>query len=248
MLGVFVNVAAVLIGSTVGLVCRKGIPDRFKDAIMLAIGLCTLLIGIQGALKTENVLIAILSMVVGTAIGTGLDLDGKVNGLAGLVEKHFAGKTTAAEKGSREEKTLTDTPAPGSFAQGLVTAFLLWCIGAMTIVGSLQAGISHDYSMLFTKSLLDLISSGMLASSLGVGVIFAAVPLLIFQGGLVLLSGLLEPLLTASMINEITCVGSLAIMALGLNLIGITKIKVADFLPALLVVPVACIFMGILGF
>ena len=222
MIAVFVNTFTVLLGSFLGLVFRKGIPEKFKDAIMLAIGLCTLFIGIQGALKGENVLVAIISMVLGVAVGTGLDLDGKVNDLAAWTEKKF---------------TKADNTGSGAFAQGLVTAFLLWCVGAMTVVGSLEAGFGN-YEMLFTKSLLDLISSMMLASSLGIGVIFAAIPLFLFQGGLVLLSGLLEPLLTTSMINELTCVGSLMILALGLNLINVTKIKVVDFLPGIIFAPI----------
>lgn len=228
MIAVLVNAAACIIGSLVGLVCRKGIPDRFRDSIMLAIGICTTFIGIQGALKSENVLVAIISMVLGVAVGTGLDLDAKINNIALWTEKKFQKDATSST---------------GSFAQGLVTGFLLWCIGAMTIVGSLQAGFGN-YEMLYTKSLLDLISSAMLASSLGIGVLFAVVPLIIFQGGLVLLSGFIEPLLSTSMINEITCVGSLMIFALGLNLMSITKIKVVNFLPAILFAPLACVLMS----
>ena len=232
MLGVLVNAVAVLIGSALGLLFHRSIPEKISSEIMKAIGLCTFFIGVQGAFKSENILVAIVSMVVGTAIGTGLDLDGRINGLAGKVEQKV-------QKNSNGQS--------GAFTQGLVTAFLLWCVGSMTIVGSLQAGIAHDYSMLYTKSLLDLISSAMLASSLGVGVIFATVPLIVFQGGLVLLSGLLEPILTASMINEIICVGSLSIIALGFNLLGIAKLKVANFLPAMLAAPFACLLIGLLG-
>ena len=229
MISVIVNTIAVIIGSLIGLLCRKGIGEKYKSAIMLAIGICTTFIGIQGALKGENTLVCIFSMVIGVAIGTALDLDGKINSLAAAAEKRFA------KNGEN-----------GSFAQGFVTAFLLWCIGAMTIVGSLEAGISHDYSMIYTKSLLDFISSMMLASSLGIGVLFAAVPLFIFQGAIVLLSGLLEPVLSTSMINEITCVGSLMIFALGLNLIGLTKIKVADFLPGIIIAPFASLLFGLI--
>lgn len=228
MIAVIINTVAVLIGSLVGLIFRKAVPDRFSDAIMLAIGICTLFIGIQGSLKSENVLVAIISMVLGVAVGTALDLDGKINGLASWTEARF-----------RKENS---TDRTGAFAQGLVTAFLLWCVGAMTIIGSLEAGFGV-YDKLYAKSLLDLISSCMLASSLGIGVIFAAIPLAIFQGGLVLLSGLLQPLLTTSMVNEITCVGSLMIIALGLNLMKITRIKVVDFLPAIVFAPFVCAMM-----
>lgn len=229
MLAVIVNTIAVLIGSAVGLVCRKGIPQKYRDAIMLAIGICTLFIGIDGALAGENVLVAIVSMVLGVAVGTLLDIDGKLERLGKFVESKFAAGGTR-------------TPV----AQGLVTAFLLWCVGAMTIVGSIQAGVAHNYEMIFTKSVLDLISSIMLASSLGIGVLLAGGLLFIWQGGLVLLSGLIEPLLSTAMINEITCVGSLLIIALGLNIIGITKIKVADFLPAIVFAPIVTALFSVI--
>jgi len=229
MLAVIVNTIAVLIGSAVGLVCRKGIPQKYRDAIMLAIGICTLFIGIDGALAGENVLVAIVSMVLGVAVGTLLDIDGKLERLGKFVESKFAAGGA-------------NTPV----AQGLVTAFLLWCVGAMTIVGSIQAGVAHNYEMIFTKSVLDLISAIMLASSLGIGVLLAGGLLFIWQGGLVLLSGLIEPLLSTAMINEITCVGSLLIIALGLNIIGITKIKVADFLPAIVFAPIVTALFSVI--
>ena len=128
----------------------------------------------------------------------------------------------------------------GNFAEGFVTASLVFCIGSMTIVGSLKAGIEGDNSMIFTKSLLDLISSSMLASALGVGVLVSAVFVLVFQGALVLLAGLLEPILNDFAVSELICVGSVMIIGLGLNLIGVTKIKVANMLPALIFAPVIC--------
>ena len=222
---VLVNTLAVVAGSVFGLICRKGIPQRFRDAIMCAIGICTLFIGVQGALDGENVLVAIVSMVLGVSVGTLLNLDGALERLGGLAEK-VGGSRFGGLSGER-----------GGIAQGMVTAFLLWCVGAMTIVGSIQAGVAGSGEMLYTKSVLDLISSAVLASSLGVGVLLAAPLLLVWQGGLVLLAGLIEPLLTETMVNEITCVGSLAVIALGLNILGITKLKVADFLPAIVFAP-----------
>ena len=230
MIGVIVNTLTVLLGSTIGLLCKKGIPERLSDAIMKAIGLCTLAIGITGVLSGENTLILIISMVLGVLIGELLDLDGRVNR---LVEK-VASKTAGAGKAAQ-------------ISQGFITACLLFCIGAMTIVGSLNAGLKGDQEMLFTKSLLDFISSIMLSATLGIGVMFSAAFVLVFQGGIVLLAGLLEPLLSTATISELTCCGSLMILALGLNILGITKLKVINYLPALVIVPFLTVAMVALG-
>lgn len=221
MLGVVINVITVIIGSTLGLLLKKGIPEKISKAAMVAIGLCTVYIGIDGALSGENTIVLILSMVFGTIIGTAIDIDEKIEKLGLFIESKMK------KKGEK-----------GTVAQGFITGSLLFCIGAMTIVGSLNAGLSGDNELLITKSILDLISSCMLASTLGIGVMFAAVFVLIYQGGLVLLAGLLQNALTnTALIAEITCAGSVMIIALGLNILGITKIKVANFLPALLLVP-----------
>ena len=232
MLGVIVNVIAVLAGSTIGLLCKRGIPKKVADAIMLAIGLCTLYIGVAGALKGQNQLVAIISMVLGAAVGTLLDIDRGLTALGDQVEARFR----------------KNDGAGASVAEGFVTASLLFCIGAMTIVGSLNSGLLGDHQMLFTKSVLDFISSIMLSASLGIGVMFAAVFVLVFQGGIVLLSGVLAPILSDAAILELTCVGSLMIIALGLNIMGITKIKVANYLPALLFVPAVVWAMSLIGF
>lgn len=224
MIGVITNTIAVLVGSLIGLGCKKGIPQRLSDAVMLAIGLCTLYIGISGTLKGEKTIVLILSMVLGALVGTALDLDGGINRLGRWIEKRFPAGT--------QGKT--------SVAQGFVTACLLFCVGAMTIVGSLNAGLTGDNEMLFTKSVLDFISSIMLSVSLGVGVLCAAAFVFVFQGGLVVLAQFLQPVLTESAINETVCAGSLLILALGLNLLGITKLKVADYLPALIFAPALC--------
>lgn len=224
MLGVIVNTIAVILGSTIGLIFKKGIPDKMTQGIMTGIGLCTLYIGVSGSLKGENVLVVILSMVLGAIVGIAIDIDGRINGLADWIANRMPKK-------EKEE---------GSIAEGFVTASLLFCIGAMTIVGSLNAGLLGDNEMLFTKSLLDLISSILLSVSLGIGVLFSAAFVFLFQGSIVLLAGFLEPILSASAIAEITCVGSLMIIALGFNIIGIAKIKVANYLPAIFFVPLVC--------
>lgn len=226
MIGVFVNVATVFIGSLVGLLLKKGIPDRVTGALMAGIGLCTVYIGISGALNGENTLVLILSMAIGTIIGTLLDIDGQLNRLAAYVESKF----------KQENGQVT-------VAEGFVTASLLFCVGAMTIVGSLQAGLTGDCETLFTKATLDLISSCVLAASLGIGVMLSDIFVLVFQGGLVLLARVIAPFLTDYAIHEMTCAGSVLIIALGLNLIGVTKIKVANYLPVILIPPILCMFM-----
>lgn len=226
MLAVVVNTLAVIVGSIVGILLKKGIPENIKDAVMKGIGLCTIYIGISGALKGENTLILIISIALGVVIGEICDLDGKLN--------HFA------------EKLETRFRKPGdkiSIAEGFVTASLLFCVGAMTIVGSLNAGLSGDYEMLFTKSTLDLISSCVFASALGVGVLFAAGFVFVFQGAIVVTAQFAAPYLSDYAIAEMTCAGSILIMALGLNIIGLTNFKVMNYIPAIFIPIVLCMFM-----
>jgi len=225
--GVLVNVLTVLIGSTLGLLLKKQIPERLTSAVMTAIGLCTVAIGVTGVIKGQNQLVMIISLVLGTIIGTLIDIDGKLTKIGDKLQKK-------SKKGENEKST---------FSQGFVTASLLFCVGAMTIVGSMNAGISGDNQMLYTKSVLDLISSTMLGASLGIGVLFSSAFVLVFQGGLVALSMALGSFLNDFAVAELICAGSVMIIALGLNLIGITKIKVANLLPGLILVPFVCKIM-----
>lgn len=233
MLGVIVNTAAVLVGSALGLLCKKGISERFTNAILTGIGLCTVYMGISGALQGENTLILILSIVLGAITGTLLDIDHNISRL---------GKRLSRQKDSQQ-----DIHERSSFAEGFVTACLMFCIGSMTIVGSFNAGLTGDQEMLFTKSLLDFISSIVLSVSLGIGVLFSAIFVLVFQGALVLLAGILQPVLTGAAVAEIICVGSVMMIALGFNIMGITKIKTANYLPALLFAPLLCALFSWLG-
>ncbi len=220
MLGVFVNVITVVIGSLVGLLFQKGIPERVSKAAMIGLGACTVYIGISGSLCGENVLILIAAVVLGGICGTLLDIDGKLNRFAENVERKF-----------RKEGQKV------SLAEGMVSATLLFCVGSMTVTGSIQAGLTGDNSVLITKAMLDLVSSMMLASSLGLGVLLSAVAVLVIQGGLVLLAGVIAPFMSAGAINEMTCAGSLLIMMIGANLMGLSKFKVADYLPAIALAP-----------
>ena len=223
MLGVIVNTATVLIGSSVGLAAKKAIPKEWADFILKGIALCVMYIGITGSLEGENTLIMILAMATGAVIGTALDLDRHLNNFAERLENRFK---------KEGEKT--------TIAEGFISASLLFCVGAMTIVGSLQAGLTGDNQMLFTKATLDGISSIVFAASLGIGVVFSAAFVFIFQGAIVLLAQLVEQVLETAVISEMTCVGSLLIMALSLNMLGVTRLKVMNYTPAIFMPILIC--------
>ena len=216
--GTLVNVVVVVVGSLAGLLLKKGLPERVSGALSTAVGLCVLYIGVDGCLDGENMLVTVLSMAIGAVIGELLDLDGKLNRLGQAIQNRL-------QKGNKGSSTI---------AQSFVSASLLFCVGAMAIVGSLQSGISGDHSTLYVKSILDGISSIVFATTLGGGVILSIIPLFIYQGGIALLAQFVAPYLSDAVIAEMTCVGSLLIVALSLNLLKITKIKVANLLPAVL--------------
>lgn len=218
MLGTVVNTAAVLAGGCIGLLLKKGLPERISDAIMGGVGLVVLYIGISGTLNGQNVLVAVLSIVVGGALGAWIDIDRGLNRL-----------------GERAQAALArgDGKAGGSaFAQGFVSASLLFCVGAMAVVGSLQSGLTGDHSTLFAKSLIDGISAMVFASAMGAGVLLSAVAVLLYQGAITLLASFLSPVLSDAVVAEMTCVGSLLIVGIGLNLLGVTRLKLANYLPA----------------
>jgi uncharacterized membrane protein YqgA involved in biofilm formation len=193
---------------------------------MSVIGLCTLCIGMSGALESDKIVVMIVSMVVGTALGTLVGVENGITKLSEKIERKF--------KKEGEES---------SIAEGFVTASLVFCVGAMTIVGSLQSGLTGDHSMLITKATLDLVSSLIFAASLGIGVMLAAAFVLVFQGGIVLIAQAAAPFLTDYVIGEMTCVGSILIMALGMNIIGVTNFKVMNYLPAIFIPILLCTFM-----
>ena len=222
--GVIVNTGTVLAGSLLGLLFKKGIPEKVSRAVMIALGLFTLYIGIDGALGTQSPLIVVASLVLGAIVGTLLNIDGAINRLGLWAERKF-------KRGDGETV---------SIAEGFMTASLLFCVGAMTVNGAVEAGVQGKNTLFFTKALMDLVSSAMLASGLGFGVLLSAVFVLVFQGLLVLLAGWIAPVLTPAAIAEMTAAGSLIMVALGLNLLGVTIIKVADYLPAIVFAPVIC--------
>ncbi len=230
MIAVLINTLLVIAGSSVGLLFKKLLPEKITKAVMVTIGLCTLYIGIDGALSGDNTIVLIISMALGTAIGTLINIDGKIEGLGNFISSKFG----------KNGKKLSVT-------EGFMTASLVFCVGAMTVVGSLNAGLFGNNELLITKSVLDLFSSAMLAATLGIGVLFSSLFVLLFEGGLVLLAGLLEPLLSDSaLVAEITSAGGIMIIGLGLNILGITRFKIANMLPSLLFLPFIYYLIGLL--
>ena len=224
--GVIINVAAIIIGSAAGLLLKKGIPDSMGDSVMKAMALCVLYIGISGSLDGENVLIAIISMALGTVIGEALSLQERLERLGALIQSKCS-------------------PSPNgvSVAEGFVSASLLFCIGAMAIVGSLQSGLSLDHSTLTAKALIDGIAAVVLASSLGIGVMFSAFLCLLYEGTITVCARFIGPYLTTSVINEMTCVGSLLIIGISINMMFKNKIRVMNSIPAVFLPILLCRFM-----
>lgn len=226
MIGVLVNTAAVIIGAIIGMIIKKGIPKRLSDTVMKGLGLCVMYIGWSGTLKCQNTLILIISVVIGALIGEGIDIDRRFNSVANRLE----------EKMSSGNKKV-------SFASGFVSASLLFCVGAMAVVGSIEAGLTGNNETLYAKSLLDFIAAIIFASTMGVGVLLSSITVFIYQGIFAVSASFISGYLTESMVLEMTAVGSLLIFALGLNLTGISKLKIMNYLPAIFIPLILCNFM-----
>ncbi len=228
MLGVTANALTVILGALIGTVFRKYIPKNLGDVLLKAIGLCVIYIGIDGALNGENTLILIISIVIGTMIGTLLKLEDRFYRFSENIEKKLVKDTSSSKD---------------SLASGFISASLLFCVGAMAVIGSLQAGISGDNTMLYTKSILDGISSIVFASTMGIGVFFSSIVVFLYQGVIALLANIVSPYLTDACINEMTSAGSILIMTIGFNMLGITKIKIMDMLPAVFIPIIIFLFI-----
>ena len=207
MRGTIVNVIAVIAGSLLGLFLKGKFPERLKEIIMQGLGLATCLIGIQMALESKNILIVIFSLVIGGICGELIDIEKRLNEIGNFLQRRLA----------REDDL---------FIQGFVQASLVFCVGAMAIMGSIQDGINNDPTILYNKSILDGFASIAFAATTGIGVLFSAIPVLLYQGGISLLAGVVAQYLTEAMIVEMTATGGLLILAIGLNLLKIGKVKV----------------------
>ena len=219
-MGAVVNSIAIIIGSTIGLLFKGGIPQRVHQTLMSGMGLCVLYLGVDGALENENIMMLIISIGLGGFIGSWLDIDGWIIRKVNRIEARWIPKRTTQEP---------------SLSQGLIAASMLFCIGSMVIVGSLESGLSGNNTTLYTKSIIDFIISLLLSSSLGLGVMFSSVLILIIEGSLTLFAHWAAPILTPAVITDVISIGSIVLIGLGLNMLEITKIKAMNLVPAMFV-------------
>ena len=217
MKGTLVNTVAVLVGSGLGVLLKTGLAEKYKETVMQTLGLAVGIIGIKMALASENFIMVILSLVIGAIMGEYFTLNKKIDNL---------GQKLTAKCGEKY----------GDVGVGFVTASLIYCIGAMEIVGALQDGINGDAGILYAKALLDGISAIVFAATLGIGVSLSALSILVYQGSITLLAGVLQPLLIPAVITEITATGGVLIIAIALSMLNILKIRIANLLPSMLVV------------
>lgn len=217
MIGTIVNTVAVLVGGLLGMLLNKKMPERVTTIYFQAIGLFTLAIGASMAVSMEKILIVVSSLAIGSLLGEWWDLEKGAERMSDKLKSHFK---VGSEK----------------FSEGLITSFLLFCVGSMTILGAIQEGTGGSPDLLYTKSLMDFFSAILLASAFGVGVVFSSVPLFIFQAALTLLARYAAILFTDDIILGITNVGGILLIGLGINILGIKKLRIMNMLPSLIIV------------
>ncbi len=231
MTGTLLNIATVVIGSILGLIFGARIPAKLKETVIAGMGLFTTAMGAQMFLKTENPLIVLGAILIGTLLGEWWRIEDGLHKLGEILEQRF----------SREEDD-----GSNRFVRGFLTASLLFCVGPMTILGSIADGLTGDYNLLAVKSVLDGFASIAFASTLGIGVAFSSLIILVYQGGISLLAGQLNAIVNASMMNELTAAGGVLLMGVGIsNLLEIKKIRVGNMLPALLIAPLIVWILGL---
>jgi uncharacterized membrane protein YqgA involved in biofilm formation len=225
LLGTVVNAAAIIIGGTAGSILKRGISERFSNLIMSALGLLTVAIGVIFAIESKNIMVVVFSLVLGSLLGEWIDIEKRMNDLGDYVQDKLKAKED-------------------NFAKGFVTASLFCCVGSMAIMGSLQSGLMNDHKILYTKAVLDGVITVVFASTLGIGVALSFLPLLIYQGSIVLLASVVAPYLSAAVVTEMTATGGILLMGVGINILEIKKIKVGNMLPAIFVPIILMLFMG----
>ncbi len=216
MLGTIVNSLAIIVGGFMGIMIKKGLKDNYKEIVMQGIGLSVIVIGLMGAFKAQNILLVIISIVIGSLIGEMIGIEKGLNMLGRSLQSRVGGNNS-------------------SFSEGFVTTSLIYCVGAMAIVGALESGLTGNHETLFAKSILDGITSVIFASTFGIGVVFSGVSVFIYQGIITIAASSLKELLTDSVITEMSAVGGILIMGIGLNIMDIKKIKIGNMLPSIFI-------------
>ena len=217
MYGTLINASAVILGSIIGLIINSKIPKKITNTAFHGVGLFTIVLGIMMAIKTNNFLIMIFSIVIGAVIGEIIDVDKRINNFGDWIKKKYK---------TRNER----------FSEGFITAFMLYCMGSMTILGAFEEGIYGIPNLLVAKSVLDGFSSIVLAATMGIGVFFSFIPLIIFQGGLTLFASNMQTVFTEVIITELTAVGGVILLGLGITMLEIKKIRILNMLPSLIIV------------
>ena len=236
MTGTLLNVATVLIGGTLGLIFGARVPERLKATVVAGMGLFVMAIGIQMFLKTENSLIVLGSLLIGSLLGEWWRIEDGLQALGQILEKQFSKNNGDGEDTSSK------------FVRGFLTASLLFCVGPLAILGSIQDGLTGNYNLLAVKSALDGFASLAFASTLGPGVLFSAVMVLVYQGGISLLAAQLNAIATPSMMNEMTAAGGVILIGLSISsLLEIKKIRIGNFLPALVIAPLMVWILSLFG-
>lgn len=220
MLGTIVNTSAIIIGGILGLLIKGGLSERFKSIVLQSVGLAVVFIGLSSSLPNltnpdSNPVLFVISLVIGGVLGEWVNIEDKLESLGKYLEKKFQNQ--------------------GSVSQGFVSASLLFCVGTMSVLGAIESGISGVHSILYAKSVLDGVTSIIFAASMGIGVLISALSVFLYQGTLTLLAGVIEPFITTDMLREVSAIGGILITGLGLNLLGITKLRVGNLLPSIII-------------
>ena len=255
MIAVFVNCATVIVGSLLGCLFARKITNAFSEVVSTGAGIISLVLGIQMTMKYDSVICLALCLILGGLLGTLIDIDGAIlklgNKLEGLVSRkkvpnaenceNRANSENIDQANSATKNASTATinqaaPSQKNFAYAFLNASVLFCVGSMAILGSFQAGIDHDYTLIFTKSILDGFMAIVFAASMGIGTLFSFLAILVYQGALTLLSSFIAPYISDLMLTELTACGGAMIIMIGFNLLSIKKIKTANFLPGLIFV------------
>ena len=231
MLGTIVNCLAVFIGGCAGLLFKNAIPDKYNHTVMQGVSLSVILVGIKSALGSDDLLVIIISLALGSLIGEWIDIEAYLKRMGDWLERRFSKHSDSDQSGPNPPASTRS----GGFSTGFVTASLIFCVGSMAIVGSLESGLMGKHDILYAKSALDGIVSLILSSSLGFGVIFSAVPILVYQGSITLLAGFVKPVLVPEVVSQMSATGGLLIIGIGLNMLREKKLRVGNMLPAIFI-------------
>lgn len=245
MTGTFVNTAAIILGSLAGVIIRSHLPRKTVNVVFQGIGLFALVLGISMSLKSDNLLLAVVSIVSGTVIGEFLDIEKYVHRFSDSLHnlshrRPFSGKKPK----DRDFRDMSGNQADSRFAEGFITASMIFCVGSMSILGALEEGAGQTPTLLYTKSIMDGVTSLILASSFGIAVIFSCIPVLVYQGGLTIFAAYIMRFMSGQMVADLTAVGGIMLIGMAIDILKIKEIKVINMLPSLLVIVLLSYFWG----